>query len=497
MSTSRLPARLHTQAEAKQLDREAISGGVPAATLMQRAGRSAFELLRECWPAATRLAIYCGGGNNGGDAYVVARLALDAGLTVYLHAATPLEKLPETARAMAADVLNNKELRPLGAEEEPPADVIVDGLLGIGVQGKPRAEITALIGSINRSGLPVFALDLPSGLDGDTGFAPGAVVRADVTLTFIVVKRGLVTGQGPALAGRLFYEDLQLPERLLLTARSDVRLVQPQELMQVLTPRRRDAHKGLYGHVLLVGGDLGFGGAILMAAQAALRCGAGRVSVATRKEHVPALLARQPEIMVRDVETPDDLGGLAEQATVWVAGPGLGQGEWGRALLAAMLTHEVPQVLDADALNLLAHGIEWQRSAQRVLTPHPGEAARLLKTTTAAIGEDRFRAALQLQEYYGGVALLKGAGTLVAAEAEPVAVITSGNPGMATGGMGDILSGIIAALLAQGLSPYDAARLGAFVHGLAGDKAAASLGERGLVATDLLPFLPPLLSGKF
>lgn len=495
MSTSRLPANLHTQAEARQLDRDAIAAGTPEAALMQRAGRAAFELVRECWPAATRLGIYCGGGNNGGDAYVVARLALDAGLEVSLHAAVPLEKLSETARGLAAGVLADAALKRLGQEEIPQVDVIVDGLLGIGIHGKPRDAMARLIQGINDSGLPVFALDLPSGLDGDSGDTPGVAVRADVTLTFIAVKRGLLTGQGPALTGRLYYEDLQLPERLLAMAGSTARVVQSQELLQKLPPRRRDAHKGLYGHVLLLGGDLGFGGAILMAAQAALRSGAGRVSVVTRPEHVPALLARQPEIMVRGALTPADLGDLPAHASVLVAGPGLGQGEWGRALLAALLEHDLPQVLDADALNLLAAGLEWQRSAQRVLTPHPGEAARLLGITTAEVGADRFQTASRLHERFGGVALLKGAGTLVATEGEPVAVVTSGNPGMATGGMGDILSGIIAGLLAQGLSPFDAARLGALVHGLAADRAAKNLGERGLVASDLLPCLPPLLNG--
>lgn len=495
MSTSLLPTALHTQDQARALDRLAMVEGTPGATLMQRAGRAAFELLRECWPGARRLAIYCGAGNNGGDAYVVAKLALDAGLVVYLHQACPTEKLQGDALLMAQAALKEPALHLIEAVGLPEVDVIVDGLLGIGISGPPRDAMAALIRHINASAAPVFALDLPSGLDGDTGHAAGEAVQADVTLTFIAVKKGLMTGQGRALAGRLYFDDLQLPERLLASEAPTARLVRQQDIKQALPPRRRDAHKVLFGHVLLVGGDHGYGGAIIMAAQAVLRAGAGLVSVVTRPVHVQPLLARQPEVMARGVDDPAEIDDLLACASVVVLGPGLGQSDWSRALFARLLESNCPQLLDADALNLLAATDQWQRREDRVITPHPGEAARLLGTTTAVIAENRFDVAARLQQRFGGVALLKGAGTLVAASDMPLAVVTSGNPGMATGGMGDVLSGIIGGLLAQGLSTFDAARLGALVHGLAADAAAARQGERGLAATDLLPFIPPLLNG--
>lgn len=500
MSTSLLPINLHTQQQARELDRLAMAAGTEGAILMQRAGRAAFELLRECWPSAKRLAVYCGAGNNGGDAYVVAKLALDAGLEVALHQGCPTAQLKGDAQLMAARLLEDARLQLFDAQVVPEADVIVDGLLGIGISGAPRAPTAALIRLINTHAAPVFALDLPSGLDGDTGHAPGAVVQAEVTLTFIAVKKGLMTGQGTALAGQLYYDDLQLPQRLLVGAAPSACLVRQQDITQQLPPRRRDAHKGHFGHVLLVGGDQGYGGAIIMAAQAALRAGAGLVTVLTRSAHVLPLLARQPEIMVHGCDDPSAtdaqaaIDALLERASVLVLGPGLGQGEWGRALFSQLLSAKQPQLLDADALNLLAATDQWQRCEQRVITPHPGEAARLLSTTAAHINADRFAAATQLQQRFGGVALLKGAGTLVAANELPLAVITAGNPGMATGGMGDVLSGIIGGLLAQGLTPFDATRLGAQVHGMAADAAALQHGERGLAASDLLPLIAPLLN---
>lgn len=505
MSTRLLPTQLHTQAQARALDRQAIAAGTPASTLMQRAGRAAFELLRESWPDARRLGVFCGGGNNGGDAYVVARLALDAGMEVYLQQTAPLEKLPETAHAMATAVLDDAALQRLEPQSThaawPPLDVIVDGMLGIGIKGRPRPDAAATIRQINASRVPVLSLDVPSGLDGDSGHACGEAVVADVTLTFIGVKRGLLTGHGARLAGQLYYDDLQLSAAISV-AQDDAMVAATQrvvvdDLLRLLPARRRDAHKGDFGHLLLVGGDYGFGGAIMLAARAALRCGAGLVSVATRAEHLAPLLAQQPEVMVHSVTDAADLNSLLKSASVVVAGPGLGKGAWGQELLAEVLACGKPQLLDADALNLLAVGMEYEPQDARVFTPHPGEAARLLDTSVVNINADRFESVTHLQRHLGGVALLKGAGTLVAALDQPIALIAAGNPGMATAGMGDILSGMIGALLAQGLSAYDATRLGALLHALAADTVAAHAGERGLVATDLLGVIRPLVNGRF
>jgi NAD(P)H-hydrate epimerase len=495
MSTSLLPIPLYTQDQARELDRRAIAQGTPASVLMERAGRAAFDLLRERWPAAKRLAVFCGGGNNGGDGYVLARLALEAEMETHLYSLVPADKLKGDARQMADKVLAMNNLHLVHDGDLPEVDLIVDALLGIGITGAVREETGRFVEWINHSGVPVFSLDLPSGLNGDTGMAAGPAVRATATLTFIAVKKGLLTGQGPAMSGQLFYDDLQVPEELFASIPASVQRLDKSALPGFMPPRSRDAHKGHFGHVLLVGGDHGFGGAIIMAAQAALRCGAGLVTVATRADHVAPLLSRQPEIMVRAVNDETDIMPLVDRASVLVIGPGLGQADWGRVLLKAVLASDKPQVLDADALNLLAQGTDWQRHPQRVLTPHPGEAARLVDSSVTSIQTDRFASVTTLQQHYGGVVLLKGAGTLVAGDDRPLSLIANGNPGMATGGMGDILSGIIGGLLAQGAGAFDAARFGALIHALAAEIVTDGQGERGLGATDLLLHIPHLVNG--
>lgn len=262
----------------------------------------------------------------------------------------------------------------------------------------------------------------------------------------------------------------------------------PDALPAWLPPRPRDSHKGANGHVLCIGGDHGSGGAIVLCAQAALRTGAGLASVATRAAHVPALLARQPEAMAHAVESADALAPLFARASIIAIGPGLGQGAWGRAMLAAALAASKPLVLDADALNLLA-AAPRALPAGTILTPHPGEAARLLDSDIASVQGDRNAAALALLQRYGAVVVLKGAGTIVAAPGRIPRVVAAGNPGMATGGMGDLLTGVIAALRAQGLDAFDAASCGALLHAHAGDLAAREDGMRGLLPSDLLPWL--------
>ncbi|MBP8853332.1 MAG: NAD(P)H-hydrate dehydratase [Moraxellaceae bacterium] len=258
------------------------------------------------------------------------------------------------------------------------------------------------------------------------------------------------------------------------------------QLAEWLPRRQRDAHKGHHGHVLVVGGNHGMAGAVAMAAEAALRSGAGLVSVATRPEHLMMLNARRPELMCHGITTAADLAPLLARATVVVLGPGLGQDHWAGSLYGAVLDSRLPLVLDADGLNLLAQ--QPDSRSERILTPHPGEAARLLETTTKAIQADRFAAVRTLQERFGGTVILKGSGSLIAS-ADGIELCPYGNPGMGSGGMGDLLAGIIGALRAQGLSADTAAAAGAMVHALAGDDAAYVAGERGLIASDLLPFV--------
>lgn len=487
-----LPRRFYSAAQVRELDRRAIASGVAGPVLMQRAAAAAWRELLRRWPRAQRIAVVCGPGKNGGDGYEIARLARRAGLDVRVFQVGATPKQGEALQARQAWLKDGGASAEYRAQPLD-ADVVVDALFGIGLARAPEGAAQAAILAINAAGAAgagVLAVDVPSGLDADRGAAPGDAVRAQLTVTFIGAKPGLYTGAGPDFTGRVVFDALGVEDPL-----PGIEALQPALLAQLLPRRARTAHKGDMGHVLLVGGDAGMAGAILLAGRAALRGGAGWVSVATRAAHAAALTAAQPELMCHGIEEPRALRGLLERASVIALGPGLGRGDWGREVFSHALEAPQPLVIDADGLNWLAENPQ-ERAAHHepwVLTPHPGEAARLLGSTTAAVQADRPAAARELQRRYGGVAVLKGAGTLVAGR--ELALCPHGNPGMAVGGMGDVLSGLIAALLAQGLGPESAARAGVLLHALAGDRAAAR-GERGLIPGDLLVELRPLLNPR-
>jgi NAD(P)H-hydrate epimerase len=486
-----LPYALYRAEQVRALDRCAIEQyGISAAELMRRAGAAAFRLLRERWPRARRIAVLSGSGNNGGDGYVVAAEALSAGLQVRLM------QLGDHARLSDASAAAAHSFAARGGQAEPyrklPGDVdlIVDALLGTGLARALTGHYAGAIAAINGARAPVLALDIPSGLEADTGAVLGTVVRADATLTFIGLKQGLFTGQGPACCGRVHFDGLAVPPAIYATQLVSARRIDWRKECELLPPRRRDAHKGIAGHVLVVGGAPGTSGAVRLAGEAALRSGAGLVTLATHPAHAALVNLTRPELMVSAVSDPDQLAGAAARADVVAVGPGLGQGDWGRALFDAALALARPLVVDADGLNLLAQAP--QRRDDWVLTPHPGEAARLLGCVAADIARDRFAAATALQQRYGGVVVLKGAGTLIAGPGQrPIAVCSDGNPAMASAGMGDALTGIIAALLGQGLAAEQAAAAGVCLHAAAADLAAAGA-DRGLLAGDLMQCLPRL-----
>ena len=450
-----LPEALYRAEQVRELDRRTIESGVPGQELMERAGRSAYRDLRGRWPGASRVGVLCGGGNNAGDGYIVARLARRDGLEARLVALVDPDRLQGDAAGAA------RAYREAGGAvgQDPGSlqgcDVLVDALLGTGLDRPVEGRFAAAIEGLNADPAPVMAVDIPSGLHADTGRVMGVAVQAELTSTFIGLKAGLFTGDGPGCAGEVRFHRLQAPDQAYEGLVPPARRLRPGLLAELLPPRPRTAHKGHFGHVLVVGGELGMGGAARMAAEAAGRAGAGLVSVATRAEHLGVVLAARPEVMCRGVADAAGLEPLLERATVLVLGPGLGTGGWGQALWERAVKHGAPLVVDADGLNLLA-----ARPCRRddwVLTPHPGEAARLLGCTGAEVQADRFAAASALAERYGGVAVLKGAGTLVTC-AEGTWLCDRGNPGMASGGMGDVLSGIVGGLLAQGLTPAEAAR---------------------------------------
>ena len=485
---------LYTRTAMRTLEASAAAHvGGDGFALMARAGEAGWRALLQRWPQAQRIVVVCGPGNNGGDGYVVARHALESGRRVTLlclpgHA--PQSVLAR--RACDGYLAAGGRVDPFQGRL-PEADVIVDALFGIGLSRPLDADAAALVEAINSSGHPVLALDAPSGVDTDTGTVPGAAVRAHATVQFIGAHLGLHTGAALDQVGETAVARLDLPDGLLASVAPAALRLGREELAGCFPTRPRGAHKGDTGVLLCIGGEEGTGGAVMLSAEAALRCGAGRVAVATRAAHVPAMLARRPEVMAQAVEGAGTLRELIEKADALAIGPGLGQGAWGTAQFGVALGGDRQLVLDADALNLLARRSNVALAPDTVLTPHPGEAARLLGITTAQVQADRPAAARALCERFDCVIVLKGAGTLVAAPDETPRVIAAGNPGLATGGTGDVLTGVIAALRAQGWPAFQAACTGALLHAVAGDTAALE-GERGMLASDLFAPLRGLVN---
>ena len=486
---------LYTTAQVRELDRLAIEeAGIPGYTLMTRAGEACWTVLRAQWPAARSLAVFCGAGNNGGDGFVIGRLALEAGWQVQLFQLGDAARMPSDAQqARDAFLSAGGEVQAFTGNTAIEAEVIVDALLGTGVDRPLQGLWRSAIEMMTAATVPVLAVDVPSGLQADTGTVAGVAIHADQTVTFIGRKAGLYTGAAADHCGNITFADLGVPADILKRVPVAASLLRQPPLGQLASPRLRNSHKGQYGHVLVIGGDHGMAGAARLAGEAALRSGAGMVSLATRPEHAALLAAACPELMCHGVDTARALKTLLKSADVLLIGPGLGRTAWAQSLLSAVLETSQSRVIDADALNCMAG--QAQPFDRQVLTPHPGEAARLLDQTVAEVQSDRFAAARAIARQYGGTTVLKGAGTLIQpAEGAPV-VCAAGNPGLATAGSGDVLAGVIAALIAQGLDVEAAAVAGVCVHACAGD-IAANEGERGLMARDVIAALRTVLNAR-
>ena len=490
--SKRLPRALYRAEQVRNLDQAAVEQGqLDVEQLMERAGAAGFAALRSRWPEARSIAVLAGAGNNGGDGYVLARLAHRHRLGVRLLQLGDHDKL-QGAAAAAASAFREAGGTPEPFERLPPdAELIVDAMLGTGLERPLAGRWEEAVLQSNASRAPALALDIPSGLHADSGRVLGCAVEAAATISFIGLKRGMFTARGPDYCGEVCFDALRVPALIYANEIAAARRIDWGQQARLLPPRRPSANKGDFGFLLVIGGDLGMSGAPRLAAEAALRTGVGRVAIATRPEHASMLNLTRPELMVHGVADAAELEAWLARADLIALGPGLGQSAWGLELYQRALAAELPLVLDADGLNLLAQAP--RRRDDWVLTPHPGEAARLLGGSVAEIEADRFAAVGRLQERYGGVALLKGAGTLIQGPGlRPTAVSVDGNPGMASAGMGDALTGIIAGLMAQGMEPAMAAEAGVCLHGAAGDRAAAS-GERGLIVSDLIAALQPLL----
>lgn len=492
-----LPHELYTAEQTRELDRIVTEQhNISPAKLMARAGTAALETINTYWPQAERIMVICGSGNNGGDGFELARQALAKEYRVVVFQVGAEKNMSEeTLAAREAFLATGSEIHHFD-DKLPSTDVLVDALFGTGLNREVTGEYARVIAAINETRrIPVLSLDIPSGIHANTGCALGIAVRATMTLSFIGLNKGLFNGDGPNYSGTVCFDSLHVPSAIYKEITPIARRVSLEDDAAGLAPRERTGHKGLYGHLLVIGGDHGMPGAARMAAEAGARVGAGLTSIATRSAHSATLNLARPELMCHGVETPQDLDALLQPANALTVGPGLGQGSWGKALFYKAIEANMPMVVDADALNLLSK--EPQRHDHWVLTPHPGEAARLLGCSSEEVQADRFAAVRELQKRYGGITVLKGSGTLIHNGQAPTRLSTWGNPGMGSGGMGDVLAGVIGGLLAQHFSLMDAACVGVTLHGMAGDKAAAQDGERGMLAMDLMPHLRHLANLRF
>ena len=480
-----LPSGIYSVSSVRNIDKAAISdGGISGYQLMTRAGQAAVEAARDAYPDAKRWQVICGSGNNGGDGFVVARMAAERGIAVSVICLVSPESLSGDASTAYMDfAAMGGGVAEFDGTLDDEATLLFDGLLGSGLERAVEGQFAAAVVAMNGHPAPVIALDIPSGVHGDTGEVLGTAVKADITVTFVGLKSGLFLDKGSDLTGKLVFAGLDIPDECRKSEPAILRRIDDRFIRKAFSPRERSAHKGDFGHVLVVGGGPGMPGAVRICGEAALRSGAGLVSIATHPCHSAQIPGTRPELMCMGVESADQLAPMIEKASVIAIGPGLGTDDWARALLDAVLACDRPVVADADALNLVAEGTT--REGNWILTPHPGEAARLLETSSDAVQADRRAALAGLAEKLNGTVVLKGSGTLVSAAKGPPWLCSAGNPGMASAGMGDALTGIIAGLRAQHLRNEAAAVAGVQIHASSGDTAALG-GERGLVVSDLL-----------
>ena len=485
---------LFQTSQIRDCERMAITDlNIKETELMAVAGRAAFEALTSLFPLAKKIVVYCGSGNNAGDGYVLALLAYQAGFHVAINQYKSHDKLPaaaqDAAKAALAAGIPCRQYRDGPIDSD--VDLIVDALLGTGLCAEVHEPLFSAINQINVSEHPVLSLDIPSGLHADTGRVMGICVRATATITFVGQKIGMMTLDGPDYCGQIVSHDLML-SACLATIYPAARILD-SSLATVLLPKRlKNCHKNNFGHVLVIGGGEGMPGSVCLAALAALRVGAGVVTVATRPPYATRAIDGLPEAMIYGIDKADDIIPLIDRATVCIIGPGLGTDVWATQLFNQVIASQLPMIIDAGALRILAEAP--QHEDNWVLTPHPGEAADLLGYSTAEIHADRYQAVSLLQEKYGGNVVLKGVGSMVRTDEPATFLCRAGNSGMASAGMGDVLSGVIAGLAAQGLSMADAAKLGVWLHASAADLAVRKQGERGLIASDLMPFLRLLVN---
>ncbi|MGI6412850.1 MAG: NAD(P)H-hydrate dehydratase [Syntrophomonadaceae bacterium] len=504
-------------AEMKEIDQKASSEyGIPSLLLMENAGARVVEFIKQSIfdPVNRRIIIVAGKGNNGGDGLVVARHLLNLGAEPYVFLLAEEQELPPDAR------LNFKIFRkmsgkiyPLLAEEDlveldrslAKADLIIDAIYGIGFRGPLKSFEARIVSIVNASQKPVVAVDIPTGVEGDSGKVYGEAIRASYTVSFALPKLGLILA-GKEYTGEIKIVDISIPRSLLADPKLEHSLITGEMVKGLLPERPAQSHKGTFGHALVVGGSMGLSGAVMMTAQAALRCGAGLVTAAVPESLAPVVESRLLEVMTVplaqtnqsaiSLEALPAIGNLLGTSSVCAIGPGLSTYSEANAIVRFVLERSgIPVVVDADGLNALQGdvGILKNRQVPIVLTPHPGEMARLTGKSIDQIQANRIEIARNYAQDWQINLVLKGSNTVVATPAGEVYINNTGNPGMATAGSGDVLCGIITGLIAQGLKARDAALAGVYIHGLSGDRASKIKGQRGMIASDIIRFLPAIL----
>jgi len=503
-----------TAAQMREVDRATIQDvGVPGVVLMENAGRSCVETIFERFPERLRqgVAVLCGKGNNGGDGFVIARHLTNYGVDLRVYLFGKVKDIKgdarinlDAARAMGikiTEVLDARSLRTVNVN----AGLIVDAIFGTGLERPLGGHFSKAVDKVNRSGAAVLAVDMPSGLQSDSGRAGGTCVDADVTVTFGLPKIGQLIEPGRSLCGSLIVADISIPNDVVERTKIDTALLEQDDLLHMFQPRRADTHKGTYGRVAVFGSSPGLTGAAAMAGMAAVRTGAGLVRCAVPDELNTIFEIKMTEVMSEPLPGTDGALGqsaldralsLADEQDVLLLGPGLGSskqaGEFARIF---SLEADKPLVIDADGLNAWAGKAEALagRRAQTILLPHPGEAARLLGVDIKRVQSERLASARTLAELTESIVVLKGAATVIAAPDGFAAINQTGNPGMASGGTGDVLAGMVLGMWAQHPDAFETACAAAYLHGMAGDRALARTGERGLAASDLLEELPGCL----
>ena len=520
-----------TAAEMRQIDQDTIEGiGIPGIVLMETAGSAIVRAIVQHYPTSKRIGILAGKGNNGGDGLVIARQLAHTGYDVHIFLVSPPDSFAGEAR-LNLQIAKSLGLRieeiladaKLGADfftaqstslsHITSCELLVDAIFGTGLRGTVRDSIATVINAINSLSVPILSVDLPSGLDADTGNPLGTCVRADRTVTIGLPKRGLLVHPGAEFAGKLEVVDIGFPKQVVDAQNIKVNWTTASQASQWIPQRPSASHKGSYGRVLVVAGSTGMTGAAALASEAALRAGAGLVTLATPKHLNSILESLLPEVMTfplpeteagsLSVSAASTILKFAEKTkSVLAIGPGLSQHSDTVALVHQLVCENREQglnlrmVIDADGLNAIAQAPEIISlvDGEAVLTPHPGEMARLTNTPVSTLEKDRIRTAQTFANEHGVTLVFKGAPTVTSDANGNVWINSTGNPGMGTGGMGDVLTGIIAGLMAQGLSTERAATLAVYIHGLAGDIVSERLGLHGLIASDVLKAVPEAIS---